>query len=387
MTARRLDLSFDPDRLAEAVASIDPELWVPHYNAADYEGRWSVVALRSVDGSASSINADPSASGAYLSTPLLDEIPYFRTVLDTFRCPLDAVRLMRLEAGSSIREHRDLRLSRTDGEVRIHVPITTAEAVAFYVDGRRVRMRPGEAWYLDLSLPHRVENRSTLDRIHLVIDCVVDEWLDALLGDASNGDRPDGAVVRMAPNAARWTATDDAAFHDSLTGHIVDFLRGIGFEVVRATFDADVEGVVPGVLIDRGTLVVDADRLRRPGDLLHEAGHLAILEPEVRARTSGTAGADGGHEMAAIAWSYAAALHLGLDPVVVFHEEGYRGDATTILENFAAGRYIGVPVLQWVGLAADDRAIVSGCAAPYPAMLAWLRTDAPAPDESPAPTT
>ena len=38
----------------------------------------------------------------------------------------------------------------------------------FYVDDRRVIMEAGECWYLDLSRPHRVHNRGTTDRIHLV---------------------------------------------------------------------------------------------------------------------------------------------------------------------------------------------------------------------------
>jgi hypothetical protein len=32
-----------------------------------------------------------------------------------------------------------------------------------------------------------------------------------------------------------------------------------------------------------------------------------------------------GEEMAAIAWSYAACVHLGLEPTVVFHSDGYKG--------------------------------------------------------------
>ena len=84
-------------------------------------------------------------------------------------------------------------------------------------------------------------------------------------------------------------------------------------------------------------------------------------------------GADGGLEMAAIAWSYAAAVHLNLDPAVVFHEEGYRGGAQTILENFQAGRYIGVPLLQYMGLTADAKRAQAINVEPYPHMLRWLR--------------
>jgi hypothetical protein len=38
-------------------------------------------------------------------------------------------------------------------------------------------MAPGECWYLRLSDPHRVANRGETDRVHLLIDCRVNDWL------------------------------------------------------------------------------------------------------------------------------------------------------------------------------------------------------------------
>ena len=83
----------------------------------------------------------------------------------------------------------------------------------------------------------------------------------------------------------------------------------------------------------------------------------------MRSSLNDNLGGDGGEEMGAIAWSYAAALHIGLDPAVVFHAAGYRGGSQSLLENFRAGRPIGVPILQWAGLNGDD----------YPRMIRWLR--------------
>ena len=47
-----------------------------------------------------------------------------------------------------------------------------------------MNMQPGEAWYLNFNLPHSVANRGTTDRIHLVIDCVMNPWLDAFFAEA-----------------------------------------------------------------------------------------------------------------------------------------------------------------------------------------------------------
>jgi hypothetical protein len=75
----------------------------------------------------------------------------------------------------------------------------------------------------------------------------------------------------------------------------------------------------------------------------------------------------------AIAWSYAAALHLGIDPAIVFHAGGYRGGSTALLENFGRGRYLALPTLQWLGLAYDKRRAAEAGVAPFPAMRRWLR--------------
>lgn len=86
-------------------------------------------------------------------------------------------------------------------------------------------------------------------------------------------------------------------------------------------------------------------------------------------------GNDPAEEMMAIAWSYAAVLHLGLPPETVFHAEGYRGGSSSLLENFREGRYLAVPMLQWLGLAHDEKQAQQLGASPYPHMLRWLREE------------
>lgn len=76
--------------------------------------------------------------------------------------------------------------------------------------------------------------------------------------------------------------------------------------------------------------------------------------------------------MAAIAWSWAAVIELGLEPGIVFHEHGYRGGSVALVENFSAGRYIGVPVLEWLGLTAGDERAGRLGVEPFPAMMRWL---------------
>ena len=142
-----------------------------------YDGEWSGAALRSIGGAPGNIMPDAHNGAGFGETPLLARCPYFREVLTTFHCPLFAVRLLRLHAGSSIAEHIDHALDFDDGEVRIHIPIVTSDEVKFYLDGSRLVMAPGECWYTNVNLPHSVDNHGATDRIHLVVDCRVDDWL------------------------------------------------------------------------------------------------------------------------------------------------------------------------------------------------------------------
>jgi hypothetical protein len=183
--ALRLPFQFDPARLAADLALIAPDEWVPHFNTSIYEGDWSGVALRSVGGRPAQLYPDPAAEGQFADTALLGRCAYFQHVLATLRFPLEAARLLRLRARSSIAEHRDYKLGVQDGSLRIHVPVATNPDVAFFLDGQRVLMLPGESWYLNLNLPHRVDNQSDTDRVHLVIDGLVNPWVQALFPEGS----------------------------------------------------------------------------------------------------------------------------------------------------------------------------------------------------------
>ena len=178
--AVRLPLNFDPDGLRADLDQIDSGEWVTHFNAGYFEGAWTGVALRATSGDTRGLYADPSASD-YADTSVMRRCPHLAAATRMLRCPLKSVRLLKLSASSHIREHRDHDLGWDAGEVRLHVPIITHPEVDFFLNGQRVVMREGECWYLDLGLPHRVQNRGTIDRIHLVIDCQLNDWLRAVI--------------------------------------------------------------------------------------------------------------------------------------------------------------------------------------------------------------
>jgi hypothetical protein len=180
MRCLKLPFRFDAPRLVADLAHVAPAEWIPHVNRQHYSGQWSGAALRSAGGAADNIVPETRDLAVFRDAALLARCDYFPEVLATFRCPLQAVRLLRLHAGSTIAEHVDRALDFEDGEVRIHVPIVTSEHVNFVLDGSRLIMAPGESWYTNVNLPHAVENAGTTDRIHLVLDCLVDDWLRAV---------------------------------------------------------------------------------------------------------------------------------------------------------------------------------------------------------------
>jgi hypothetical protein len=161
----------------------------------------------------------------------------------------------------------------------------------------------------------------------------------------------------------------------SLTLTITRFLVTIGIEIVRAPLPDTT--FLPGILLSDGTLTVDPERMRYPGDLLHEAGHLAVLPPALRGRFGDAEPPEeldmGGLEVQASAWAYAAAVHLGLDPAVVFHNGGYAGHSLGLLRSFSLGVYYGVGDLQAAGMSATPARAAQLGVAPYPHMIRWMR--------------
>lgn len=152
---------------------------------------------------------------------------------------------------------------------------------------------------------------------------------------------------------------------------IVAFLREIGLAVHERPLPSGT--FVPGILIENGGLVFDRAQLAYPGDLLHEAGHIAVTPPSQRAALNGDLGSTQADEIAAQAWSYAAARHLGIDPAIVFHTAGYRGSSEALLVAFAGPGAPGAPLLEWFGM---TRMTDNGSGVPvFPRMSGWLRPE------------
>ena len=160
-----------------------------------------------------------------------------------------------------------------------------------------------------------------------------------------------------------------------MAAKIATFLNEIGVRLDVGEVSSDT--FLPGIDVVNGGLIVDEAKLRYPGDLLHEAGHLAVSPPQTRERLQGTIEITHAIppvvEAAAMSWSYSACLHLGIDPRVVFHDDGYHGQSEALLRTFELGLFPGISELESAGMAYSAREANRLGKEPFPAMVKWVR--------------
>jgi hypothetical protein len=168
---------------------------------------------------------------------------------------------------------------------------------------------------------------------------------------------------------------DTIAPIDTVTVKMIRFVEEIGLPV--RLIEIDEPTFLPGITLKDGGVVIDPEKLLYPGDILHEAGHLAVMPTDMRSKVNGTLATEGdtalGEEMMAMAWSYAACVYLEIDPTIVFHADGYHGTGCGIAANFSKGHYFAVPMLQWIGLCNEPKKIPEPGVEYYPKMMKWLR--------------
>jgi mannose-6-phosphate isomerase-like protein (cupin superfamily) len=200
--AVKLPFSFDAQRMLQELEALESDrVWLSHpdYTVAK-SGDWTAIAMVSTDGD----HTGPDSlryNGEATATPtaLLLKSPYLLSVFEKFKTRVHRVRLMNLKPGTKIAEHRDYgaqRYSYERGFIRVHIPIRTHERVAWRLRGEKVNMQPGEAWYINVCEPHSVENLSDVNRVHMVLDMEVNDWVRDQFPPASIVDRFNGVVLR-----------------------------------------------------------------------------------------------------------------------------------------------------------------------------------------------
>ena len=132
------------------------------------------------------------------------------------------------------------------------------------------------------------------------------------------------------------------------------------------------DSVLGSMTVRDGKIIVDPAIPTRLGDLLHDAGHLAMTEPALRPDLQRVSD-DPAEEMGAIAWSVSAAIEIGMPLETVFHKAGYKGGAQNYIDGFRTDPSIGVPYLAWLAMTAQPRRAAEWGIPAFPVMQRWLR--------------
>jgi hypothetical protein len=177
---------------------------------------------------------------------------------------------------------------------------------------------------------------------------------------------------------------------------VLEFLSSIGITCTDTTFTTEMheQAFFYGIATVNGNILVDFDRALSGealiGDLLHEAGHIATIPSRFRPYLNQRDIDDinwlledlpediiptddelnallyCGDDLAAQGWSYAAAVHLGIRPSIVFNdmaidaEEMY--ESIKLTHGHSMGCQIGVP-LYYLDMCESK--------ATYPTLLRW----------------
>jgi hypothetical protein len=73
---------------------------------------------------------------------------------------------------------------------------------SFVPDGERLNLAEGTAWYLNVNYPHSLDNAGKIDRIDLVFDCLVNDWLKAVIDKSAGTGTTDGSKATALPTAS-----------------------------------------------------------------------------------------------------------------------------------------------------------------------------------------
>lgn len=155
----------------------------------------------------------------------------------------------------------------------------------------------------------------------------------------------------------------------------IAFLEEIGIIIIEKKLDSTT--FLPGLSLGSNCIYIDYEQLKYPGDVLHEAGHLAVTTMKER-HDIGTESMSKdwpsqGEEIATMLWSFAACNHLEFPLEFVFHAGGYKNSSNWLMDNFQNGNYIGLPFLEWAGMAlSEEKAAVTNQPS-FPKMIKWMR--------------
>lgn len=169
----RLQSGIDVARLQADVAAVISHCeWI-----ARQQQCWHAIPLRSHAGGTTAQhvshvglhNYSPAAD--FKNTPYMQYCPYIEELVSQFGLSLYKVRLMKMDAKSSLGAHTDTFYSATT--CRLHIVVCSQPNVTMTVANKCWHLEEGSLYFTNVRQLHSVKNDSDKDRIHIVFDV---EW-------------------------------------------------------------------------------------------------------------------------------------------------------------------------------------------------------------------
>lgn len=157
----------------------------------NYSNKWKSVCLKGINGEDQNYlepNIFNQNENIFKYTKNIEYFPNIKRFLSTLNTDIYLVRLLKLESHGIIKYHTDEIVFKNNlNIIRCHLPIITNSEVIFKIGIPLQKPKPGYSiwnadtimekylypgylWYTNVNCLHSVENNSSSDRIHLVID-------------------------------------------------------------------------------------------------------------------------------------------------------------------------------------------------------------------------
>lgn len=169
---------FDPVEVERELSKVVAYPWTEHPGQRYHDHAWFCMCLYSAGGESDGVL---TKDGSFDATVIFQETEAFSPFIDAIACTKKRIRIMKLLAHSRIGIHTDDDPEYYKDTVKIHVPVRTNPRVVFTVGDAVFHMAPGECWYINTDMPHGVVNEGDTDRVHLIMDCVVNPELERMI--------------------------------------------------------------------------------------------------------------------------------------------------------------------------------------------------------------
>jgi len=117
-----------------------------------------------------------------VQTPLLEKLPTLADFIAGSGLQIMGVRLLCLEPGTFLHEHRDFVYLEEIQRYRLHLPLITNDQAFITSPGTNVHFERGYLWKLDPKQTiHSACNFGSQRRVHMILDCYVNDTLAELL--------------------------------------------------------------------------------------------------------------------------------------------------------------------------------------------------------------